>query len=112
MGDTRLACPHTCKAILPSVSNSDKPSGNAIKFTNSGEVALLASPAPKECRYEMSLSGHGHRHPQRQGRASLPPVQAERQIPSKQFTGTVLGLFISKQLSISWAEPTGRKEEG
>ena len=73
--------------------------GNAIKFTERGEVEISASRPvagrrglPGVCR-----ARHGHRHPAGRPGASLPALRPSRASMSRRFGGTGLGLSISQE---------------
>ncbi|TMB12721.1 MAG: response regulator [Deltaproteobacteria bacterium] len=70
--------------------------GNAIKFTEVGEVRLRVGLAAEGLRFEVSDTGVGIA-PEAQGRLFQPFTQVDAS-PTRRFGGTGLGLMISKRL--------------
>jgi PAS domain S-box-containing protein len=73
---------------------------NAIKFTPSGEVALLARPAPDDLpgTVMFSVKDTGIGIPRKKADRLFRKFKQLDSSVSKQFAGTGLGLYISKQL--------------
>ncbi len=84
---------------------------NAIKFTPSGEVALLARPAPDDLpgTVMFSVKDTGIGIPRKKADRLFRKFKQLDSSVSKQFAGTGLGLYISKQLvklmgGVIWVE--------